>query len=87
MMIDGKAPCPAVLVKLPPAKVIAEGLSVPERIMLFCIAFAKEWQRAAMAPSLTPQLFVRGLIDGQGAGCYTLTDQGRAVLAALLGER
>jgi len=67
-----------------PAKVIAEDLSVPERIMLFCILFAKEWERAAVAPSLTRQLFVRGLIGRQGATSYTLTDRGRAVLAALL---
>jgi len=33
-------------------------------------------------------MLVRGLIDRQGsAGAFVLTDQGRAVLAALLGER
>ena len=88
-MADRKAPCPAAtaVAKLPSAKMIAEGLSVPERVMLCCIEFAREWQRTAVAPSLTRQLFVRGLIDRQGTGSYILTDQGRAVLAALLEER
>jgi hypothetical protein len=88
MMVDGKARAPPSRQclqdgKLPTAKMIAEGLSVPERVMLFCVPFARDWHRAAVDPSLARQLFVRGLIDRQGVGSYTLTDQGRAVLAAL----
>jgi hypothetical protein len=41
--------------------------------MLFCIEFLPNTQRAPVAPSLTRGLFVRGLIDRQGAGSYVLT--------------
>jgi hypothetical protein len=75
------------MAKRPTAKMIAEGLTVPERIMLFCIAFVPLWQRAPLAPSLTRELFVRGLIDREGTNSYTLTDQGRAVLAASFDRR
>jgi len=75
------------IAKRPTAKVIAEGLTVPERIMLFCIAFVPLWQRAPLAPSLTRELFVSGLIDREGTNSYTLTDQGRAVLAASFHRR
>jgi hypothetical protein len=65
------------------AEMIAEGLTAPEHIMLACIAFLPRWQKAAVAPSLTRQLFVHGLVE-PGAGGYVLTAQGRAVLAALM---
>jgi hypothetical protein len=51
--------------------------------MLFCIAFARDWQRAAVSDSLAVQLFDRGLIDQQGDGSYVLTAEGSAVLQAL----
>jgi predicted transcriptional regulator len=70
--------------KRPTAEMIAEGLTVPERIMLACIAFLPRLQRAAVAPSLTRQLFVRGLIDRQEDGRYVLTAEGRRVLEALM---
>ena len=69
------------------AEMIAEDLTISERIMLFCIAFLPLWHRAPLAPSLTRELLVRGLIDREGANSNTLTDQGRAVLAALLERR
>jgi hypothetical protein len=34
------------------AEIIAEGLTVPERIMLFCIAFLPRWHRALVVHSL-----------------------------------
>ena len=64
---------------------IAKGLSVPERIMLFCIASATDWQKAAgLTHTVARRLMIRGLIDRQAADTYVLTDQGRAVLDTLM---
>jgi len=67
---------------------IAAGLTVPERVLLFCLASGTDWQKAGVTHATAQHMLVRGLIDRQGsAGAFVLTDQGRAVLAALLGER
>jgi hypothetical protein len=65
---------------------IAEGLSVPEGIMLYCVASATDWQKAGVTQATARHLMIRGLIERQAAGSFTLTDQGRAVLKALLRE-
>jgi predicted transcriptional regulator len=73
------------MAKRPTAEMIADGLSVPERIMLFCIASATDWQKAAgLTHTVARRLMIRGLIDRQAADTYVLTDQGRAVLEALM---
>jgi hypothetical protein len=67
---------------------IAAGLTVPERVFLFCIASDTDWFRAGVANSVAHLMMVKGLVEREGgAGSYVLTDEGRAVLAALLGER
>jgi hypothetical protein len=67
------------------AEMFAEGLSVPERIMLFCVASATDWQKAAgLTHTIARRLMVRGLIERQGVESYMLTGQGRAVLDALM---
>jgi hypothetical protein len=64
---------------------IAAVLAVPERVLLFCLASDTDWQKAGVTHATAHHLMVRGLIDrGGAAGAYELTDQGRAVLAALL---
>jgi|HubBroStandDraft_6_1064221.scaffolds.fasta_scaffold4335193_2 hypothetical protein len=69
------------MAKPPTAEMIAAGLTVPERIMLFCIASGTDWQSAGVRQAM----MVRGLIERDGgAGAYVLTDQGRAVLEALM---
>jgi hypothetical protein len=45
------------------AEVVAEGLTVPERIVLFCVASATSWQKAGLTHMVARQLLVRGLID------------------------
>jgi hypothetical protein len=66
---------------------IAAGLTVPERMLLFCLASGTDWQRAGIAALTAQQMMIRGLVEREGgAGAYVLTDEGRAVLAALLGE-
>jgi hypothetical protein len=67
------------------AEMFAEGLSVPERVLLVCIASSIDWQKVAgLTHTIARRLMIRGLIERQGAGSYVLTDQGRAVLEALM---
>jgi len=67
---------------------IAASLTVPERVLLFCLASDTDWQKAGVTHATAQHMMVRGLIDRGGtAGAYVLTDQGRAVFAALLGEQ
>jgi hypothetical protein len=67
---------------------IAAGLTVPERVLLFCLASDTDWQRAGVTHATAQQMMIRGLIEREGnAGAYVLSDQGRQVLAALLAKR
>jgi hypothetical protein len=72
------------MAKRPTAEMIAEGLSVPERVLLFCLASDTDWQRAGVKAATAQQMMIRGLIERQGAGTFILSDQGRAVLEALM---
>ena len=72
------------MAKRPTAEMIVEGLAVPERVLLFCIASATDWQKAGITHATAQHMMVRGLIDRQAAGSFTLTEQGRAVLEALM---
>ena len=66
---------------------VAAGLTVHERVLLFCLASNTDWQKAGVTHATAQQMMIRSLIDREGAGAFVLTDQGRAVLAALLEER
>jgi hypothetical protein len=63
---------------------IAAGLTVPERVLLFCLASDTDWQKAGVTHATAQRLMVRGLVQREAAGSYLLTDEGRAVFAALL---
>jgi hypothetical protein len=66
---------------------IAPGLTVPERLLLFCLATGTDWQAASITHATAQQMMVRGLFErATGEASYRLTDQGRAVLEALLKE-
>jgi hypothetical protein len=67
-----------------PADMIAEGLTVPERIMLFCVASTTDWQKAGITHATARQMLVGGLIDRRIASSFTLTEQGRAALEVLM---
>jgi hypothetical protein len=43
-----------------------------------------DWQAASITHATAQHLMVRGLIERQAATRYVLTEQGRAVLAALI---
>jgi hypothetical protein len=66
---------------------VAAGLSVPERILLFCIASDTDWQKATVTGETVTVMVVKGLVERDAAGQLSLTGEGRAVLAALLKDR
>ena len=72
------------MAKAPTIDSIATELSVPERVLLFCLASGTDWVKAGV-PAITVQhLLVRNLVERDDASHVVLTDQGRAVLAALV---
>ena len=62
----------------------AQALSIPARLLLFCVASRTGWERAGITRATVTTLVVRGLIERDVAGGLIITKQGRAVLAALL---
>jgi hypothetical protein len=66
----------------------AEPSIVPERILLLCLASDTDWQKAGVTHATAQHVMVRGLIERDHAATrYAMTDQGRAVLGALLATR
>jgi len=63
---------------------VATGLSVPERLLLFCIASHTDWQKAGVTGTTVTAMMVRGLIERNAGRRLSLTNEGREVLAALL---
>jgi hypothetical protein len=73
------------MARQPTPQSIAAGLTVPERILLFCLASETDWQAAGITHATAQRLMVRGLIERQQGGTsYALAELGRTVLAALL---
>jgi hypothetical protein len=66
---------------------IAAGLSVPERILLFCLASGTDWQKAAVTGETVTVMMVKALVERDAAGRLSLTNEGRAALAALMKDR
>jgi hypothetical protein len=63
--------------KTPPLQSIAAELTVPERLLLFCLASDTDWQAASITHATAQQIMVRGLIErDQAATRFVLTDQG-----------
>jgi hypothetical protein len=72
------------MAEAPTPENIAADMTVPERILLFCVASNTDWIRAGIRAVTTRALLVKGLIERDHVATYRLTDQGRAVLSALL---
>jgi hypothetical protein len=67
-----------------PESILAE-LTVPERLLLFCLASDTDWAKVGVTHATAQHMFVKNLIEpDQGATRFLLTEQGRAVLAAML---
>jgi hypothetical protein len=67
---------------------IAEGLTVPERTLLFCIDLGADWQKASSITAATVAAMVlKDLVERDAAGRLALTGEGRATVAALFADR
>ena len=72
-----------------PAKLTVDAartLSIPERVLLFCVASDTDWEHTGITGTTVTTMIVRGLIQRDPAGRLWLTKEGRAVLAALLAK-
>ena len=66
------------MAKAPSPHSITAGLTVPERLLLFCLATDTDWQAASITHATAQHVLVRGLIERDtGAMSYKLTGQGR----------
>jgi hypothetical protein len=66
------------------ASTIAAELTVPERVLLFCVASDTEWAQAGITGATATAMLVRGFVERDAGGRLALTPQGRAVLDAIL---
>jgi hypothetical protein len=64
----------------------AAGLTVRERMVLFCAASDTDWAHARITGEVVAGMLARGLIERDTDGQIMPTDRGRAVLRALLGD-
>jgi hypothetical protein len=72
--------------KTPTTESIAASLTVSERLLLFCIATDTDWAAAGITGATARMMQVKSLIErDQAATHFVLTEQGQAVLAAMLG--
>jgi hypothetical protein len=49
---------------------IATDLTVPERLLLFCLELDTDWQAASITDVTAQHMMVRGLIERQAAARY-----------------
>jgi hypothetical protein len=72
------------MVKPTPAA-IAAALTVPERVLLFCVASGTDWVTAGVTHATAQHMVVKNLVERTYAPTrLELTAQGHEVLAALL---
>ena len=65
------------MAKAPATEAIAAQLTVPERVLLLCLASDTDWVKAGV-PAITVQhLLVRNLVDRDRATKLALTEKGR----------
>ena len=62
---------------------MAPALSIPERVLLFCITSDTDWGHAGITRMTVTAMIVRGLIQ-RDAGPLRLSKEGRTVLTVLL---
>ena len=63
---------------------VAPNLTVAERVLLFRIPSGTDWQKASVSGATVTAVVAKGLVERVRAALLTLTDRGRAALAALL---
>jgi hypothetical protein len=73
----------AVMAKPPTLAAIAGGLTVQERVLLFCLASNTDWVKAGITYTVAQHMLIRNLVERSGASDFVHTEQGRAVAALL----
>jgi hypothetical protein len=71
-------------VKPDAAAMTAKSLTAREKVALFCAASDIDHAAIGILASAMQSVEIRGLISGEHASRYALTDDGRAVLRAML---
>jgi hypothetical protein len=66
----------------PKPESVAASLTVPERILLFCIGSGTDWQKRPRITGAT--VTIRGFVELDAIGGRALAVEGRAVLGELL---
>jgi hypothetical protein len=61
-----------------------KALTVPERLLLLCVASEIDFGHAKIAERVVTDVVVKGLIERDAGGTLSLTDRGRAVLRTML---
>ena len=64
----------------------AEALTVPERLLLLCVASRIDLKHAKIVERVATDVVVKGLITLDTGGVLALTDRGRAVLRSMLSD-
>ena len=80
----GACPWVGMMAKLTMPTATAAGLTVRERVLLYCAASGTDWQHAGVTGEHVTTMVVKGLISRDAGGQIALTDNGRAVLRATL---
>ena len=62
----------------------AKALTVPERLLLLCVASGIDFRHAKIADRVATEMVVKDLIERDAGGHLALTDRGRVVLRAML---
>jgi hypothetical protein len=70
--------------KPPKPETIAAELTVPERVLLFCLASNTDWVKAGVTHAIAQHMLIRNLVERSAGPDFVLTEQGRAVLRAML---
>jgi hypothetical protein len=72
------------MAKAPTTETIAAELTVPERVLLFCLASDTNWVKVGVSHATAQHLLVGNLVERDQATDFALTVQGRSVLDALI---
>jgi hypothetical protein len=63
------------MAKAPTTEIIAAELTVPERVLLFCLASDTNWVKAGVSHATVQHLLVRNLLERNYATDFVLTDR------------
>ena len=85
-LVDARAISAMARPKPDSAAVQAAALSVPERVLLFCVASGTDWERAGITGTMVTATVIKGLIAREPTGGLYLTKDGRVALRTLMGE-